>query len=692
MKVSIITMACLNDRAGIDPMPTYRALENVAASFSLGDHIYGDGTSNRNAMALGAVEFPRGSGLVLTIPAAVGGVIPTGSLTVTAGGTGYPVSRTNALFFWITDPTTGAATAHGMLTTNGSGVITAATLVYGGRAGDYSHATSRAFTDDVDLYTWSHPKAWAYRSSAVVLATGPMRKFWALPIKRYLAPDDHEAWNGGFPGAYLSKAPATVTTKAQSYAFWQTASDGVRLLIDQDFHNPAWTSPVTPYIPSGLSGLGLAGTEPLFKVRYFYVDITKTGPVAAPCGANNPPVPGTIARVIVPDMLFEKGDYTTGSDDATRNLFGPVQEAWLDAVQASAVAGGVRSICIASSKDRGGQNSDGWWSHVTQWERINTNIQAKNYPTFWVTGDRHVPHAGSWRVANGDAYDLEVVCPTALGATSEAIVRYKQMNWADQSPDVPVMGSVVWDTDAQTATITVHDMATARGRFSVVIPFGQRKASRSTSAAARTIRPAETPFKVVEFRYVGTWASRPTTGLLATERAFFTDVGQGGSEWIWDGSYWVPMAPVVLFRAQGTLAAPLVSAGAAASGTFSTPGNIPAGMFVKPGMELKARANFKRSTATATAQVNTTIGGQLVGAISLAANVNGQARVDSSMYCVTNATQYVELNVGANAAATNAMIDRAVNFANAQSFALTWSSGNVADTYQLLGYSLTLYP
>lgn len=574
-KVSVLIGTCLNDRVPVDPLPTYYALPNVAAFVSLGDWLYHDGTSLRHSLSLDAVEFPRGSGLVLQLPAAVGGVMPTGSLTVSNGGTGHPVNRTAALVFWVRDATTGADTAWGYLTTNGSGVVTAATLVYGGRPGDYSHTSTRTFTEDTDLWTWAHPESWAYRSRRVVTATTAMRKFMALPIKRFLCPDDHEYWNGGFPGAYITKAPATVTTQAMAWAFAQTCSAGVRGLLDQDFHNPAWVDPTTPYVPSGLTGLGLTGTEPFFKVRYFYVDFLANGQsIVAPCGSNGPPPAGTVGRLIFLDCLFEKGNYQVGSDDATRNLISPTaQEVWLDAVQASAVAGGVQSIGIMSPKDRHGPNSDGWSSHTTQFARIAANIQAKNYPTWWHTGDRHVPHAARWRVARGDPADMHIVCATALGATSEAITLYPQMDWADQSPDVPVLGSVVWDTDARVTILGVHGMGTGRAKYAIRIPFGSRIASESNTimAAAKVSRPTPSPLAKMTYRYVGTYAGRPTTGLLTRERAQFTDVGVGTSEWFWTGTAWFPAAPIICTGTpEGVITAPIGATATRTDGGAST--------------------------------------------------------------------------------------------------------------------------
>lgn len=523
-KLSVIVPTCLGDRVAVDLIPVARAVANLIGLVSLGDWIYNDGTSDRNGMTMDAVTFPRGAGMSLTLPAAVNGVIPTGTVTVTNGGTGHPVSMTTFMF-WVKDSGTGAETAWGLATTNASGVVTAAAISNGGRVGDYSHTAPKVFTEDVDLWTLSHPETWPRRSRYFIFATTAMQQLKALKaslgIPFFLTPDDHEGWNGGFPGAFGTKAPPTVTTKAQSYEFWQTASIGVRKLLDQDFDNPAWSDPVTAFVPSGLSGLSLSGTEPFFKIRYYYVDITEAGTmVVAPCGAVNPAAPGAVCRLIFPDLLFEKGDYQVGLDDATRLLMSPVQETWLDAVQAAAVADGIGSIGIMSSKDRYGQNSDGWWSHITQWNRICANIQANNYPTWWMTGDRHVPHASVMRLGR-DVADMHIVCATAAGQTSEAITPYPQMDWVDQSPDVPVVGSIEIDTDAMMTTLSVHRMGSGRVMYAVKIPFGQRKAVSTYMAPGKVTRKASSLFTdealtkatkaAVDAAASTTWAACPAT-------------------------------------------------------------------------------------------------------------------------------------------------------------------------------------
>lgn len=699
-KFSTAIATCLTDRVPGDPMPTLLALANLKVFASLGDWLYHDGTSDRNALGMDAVTFPRGSGLVLTIGAAVGGRLPKGAVTVTNGGTGHPINMAGTFLFWVRDANTGAQTAFGKATTDGSGVVTSATLIYGGKAGDYTNAGSVVFTEDANLWTMSHPQSWSYRSQHVVLATVAWQRakalFQKLGVKRALTADDHCAWNGGYPGAYVvagvGKAPPTVDTQAKSYQFWQTASDGVRGLLDQDFDNPPWTSPITHYVPNGLSGLGLTGAEPFFKVRYFYWDLDVNGnQTTTPTAAK--------VRYIFLDCLFEKGNYTTGSDDSSRNLISPVQEAWLNARQAEAVAAGIRRIVIFSSKDRYGQNSDGWYSFQTQWNRIVAAIQANNWPTVIITGDRHVPHAARDRVVNGDPWDGHVICPTAFGATSDQLQPYDQMDWADQSPDVPVMGSIEHDPENGWDTFCIHDAADGRVKYAVRIPWGQRTATETWQAAAVISPQAAVPAFTSKRKHVGTWANRPLAGLKLGDRALMTDVGVGGangvgSEWAWDGSFWVPTAPVVLFRAAGNTAAPVATLTGVTAGTFITAGSIPAGMFVKPGMRLEMLANFGRPAGTpvATGGVTQNVGTQVNGSFTLNATGNQQVRMNANLHAVSATAQLAERSGNLQAQGTGIFADGALNFANAQDLTYKLASANASDTFYLLSYDVTLFP
>lgn len=689
---TIAIATCFNSRVPVDLLPVIKAVRNCTHFISLGDWIYHDGTDDRFDCALGSVSFPQGTGLVLTLPAPVSGKVPVGAVTVTNGGTGHPINRTADFSFWVVDPTTKRASAFGQATTNGSGVVTAASITYGGKAGDYTYSGSRAFTEGSDLFTISHSESWPWRSKHMYQTTVGMQKFMALPLRRYLAADDHEYVNGGFPGSYTgtTKSLDTVTTQAQAYTYFKTAVEGVRQLLAQDFHNPAPRKPTAAFVPNGLNGLGLSGNEPEFKVWYFYVDIDANGNEV-----TNPKA--AVYRKIVLDCLFEKGNYQLGADDATRNLISPIQEAWLDATMADAVANGIQSIGIYSSKDRFGQNSDGWWSHTTQFNRICANIQAKDYPAHWLTGDRHVPHASRMRVAWGHVADMEIVCPTAAGATSDRIVQYAEMVWADQSPDIPVVGTVEVNSRKKTTTISVHNMFTAQVMYSVVIPWGSRKAKKTNVAAAQVAKPAAVPFTTVTYRYAGTWAGRPTTNLVAGDRAWFTDVGLHntiamGSDWVWDGTNWAPVAPVVLLRGAGTVAAPLATLTGVTSGNILAPGSVPAGMFVRPGMRLHCRANFSRAGTAATASVDVRVGNAVVTDIQMTGVAGQTARLDGSMECVTANTQMVERQHAINATANAGFTDRSVNFNNVAPVTIQLSSANAADTFNLIGYSVTLHP
>jgi hypothetical protein len=189
-----------------------------------------------------------------------------------------------------------------------------------------------------------------------------------------------------------------------------------------------------------------------------------------------------------------------------------------------------------------------------------------------------------------------------------------------------------------------------------------------------------------------TWANRPTSP-FAKQRVTFSDIGPTGSDWMWDGSYWVPLAPVVLYRGAGTQASPLNTL-AAISGTFVNPGSIPAGLFVKPGMRLDIRANIHKIGANGTGTVAVLLGTQSYYSGSFAATDGLDGRIHFSVEAASSATQTSE-NLAPDNTLTVAAVfqDNTIDFAAAARAVNVTLSGAVAtDSYKLVSYSIVLYP
>lgn len=81
-----------------------------------------------------------GSGASITLPAAVNGVVPAGTVTVASGGTGYLASKTVYVRFSIG----GNDSCFGTVTTSSTGVVTSAVVLDGGAG--YTHTSSTAAT------------------------------------------------------------------------------------------------------------------------------------------------------------------------------------------------------------------------------------------------------------------------------------------------------------------------------------------------------------------------------------------------------------------------------------------------------------------------------------------------------------------------------------------------------------------
>lgn len=87
--------------------------------------------------------FQGGGGCAVQVASPTSGAVPTGAVSaIIAGGTGFPNSQTLGCYFLNT---AGVAVAYGTVTTNGSGVVTAASVTNGG-AGYSSKGTGTSYT------------------------------------------------------------------------------------------------------------------------------------------------------------------------------------------------------------------------------------------------------------------------------------------------------------------------------------------------------------------------------------------------------------------------------------------------------------------------------------------------------------------------------------------------------------------
>lgn len=171
-------------------------------------------------------------------------------------------------------------------------------------------------------------------------------------------------------------------------------------------------------------------------------------------------------------------------------MWGSIQEAWIYAACADAVAQGVKHILMMSSKDLFNlDNQDGWaasagggnYPYTPHRNRVLATIESNNWPVIWMCGDRHCAHAAMTSTANGDAFSVFSICPTPLGSLNNTNATlnigntpYPEMVWQHRKRDQLVHGVYTWDDANQQSIMQVIDNSDNVEEFAVTIPAGSR--------------------------------------------------------------------------------------------------------------------------------------------------------------------------------------------------------------------------
>jgi len=548
----------------------------------------------------------------------------------------------------------------------------------------------------------------------------------AKQLRIILQGDDHDwLWNNWDNS--LGRAPNDLTpnTVAQMWSYRVLADNAMEPVFAAYFDNPA--RPFGGFVPDTFTAAGV-GSSAQARIYYFSEMLDANGTVTTdPAKAS--------VMLVYTDCVHDKdtqtdadsgadfvnavgGVWVSGPKYAKKKMWGNVQFDWFKAQVDYCKKYGIHMI-LPSSKDWWNlDNSDGWRSYPSQRSLVWSHIETSGIGVTHITGDRHTPHSSYVSTAQGSLYNGYVHCACPFGSNASAMTPYPENDWWDTRPSAIVYGVVEVDTTARIVRVRIVDAHTDESLLTTETRFGERLPYKITKAdTTKTAQIPKTPVTSDEVAayfqglvapmigiqanlpvYVGLWANRPAATLYAAPaaglpaaRAFFTDAGPTGSWWRSDGSFWVQEAPVRLFGAAGTLAAPLATLANVASGTFAAPGSIPAGMFVKPGMRMEVLADFARSTAVAAGTVNF-ITGQALDAFTVSAVANQHVRMHTSVYAVTSGTQMTEQWLPGNVQNAAAFVDKSINFATAVPLTITLSGAGVTDSYTLLSYSLTLHP
>jgi hypothetical protein len=676
---------------------------NPVDTFCLGDDVYleqvfGSTTDHFYGRYSDSISAPAGAGVGVTVGAAVNGALPAGAATVIAGGAGYPAAGAigslsgctiSAFFLPIGGLQPGQIPASGTITTDGTRAVVSANVYHGGTLYDnVGSATQMRVVASCNREYW--PLKWAHQKAGAEWAL--LQAMRAAGMKLYCMFDDHELIsNLTFASTDLTSrsgggAPWWQSMSGQTNLlnFWREAVAGFGLTSALYYDNPTPQDNPTD-IPAGL--VGAPGVTPNdFKIRYHYVDY----------GAKMVRG-GKLLRVMQFDTMSFKSPYNA-TDDGTgtsgKTMLGFTQMRWAIEKTKEAKALGMSVVWLMPKDPANFDNGDSWrgtgggaLGYNGEWNYLLGQIEALDLPVAAVLGgDRHQPHAAWFDIRNGDAGSLLTLCPCPLGADPAGMSPYPQNIYVNRDPDVCVAGLVSLLDDA--VRVQIVDAHTGKEMFGADVPLGQRRPREIRCVSPDPQKPLTIPSV---YAYEGTWALRPTSGIALNAKAYFRDIGPNGSVWSWDGTYWAPLQPVVLYRGSGNLANYLATL-SAVSGTFVAPGSVPAGMFIKPGMCLEVDADLVRTTAIATSDLNVTLGGVIVETYTTTATASLHVRLNTNVWCRTSASQLAEGNTPPGGSGVSTFSDKTINFANAAAFALSLANASASDTHRLVTYSLILYP
>lgn len=208
------------------------------------------------------------------------------------------------------------------------------------------------------------------------------------------------------------------------------------------------------------------------------------------------------------------------------------------------------------------------------------------------------------------------------------------------------------------------------------------------------VAPGGIPVPLYPYAYVGTLAGRPAANSFPAETVIqLTDVGIAGcSDWVTDGTDWLPKGRVYLYRETGSAATPLsqVTGDAVSNKPFTPPVggdlDIPAGLLnTKVRLGVKASA-VRGPVATTSSNFLARVGNTPFD------TVNGGQICQSQVGAATPLTSRIE-GEASFSSATNAVLTRAVgvNATNATGMAdLTLLDITTNVSYITLAMSATL--
>lgn len=172
-----------------------------------------------------------------------------------------------------------------------------------------------------------------------------------------------------------------------------------------------------------------------------------------------------------------------------------------------------------------------------------------------------------------------------------------------------------------------------------------------------------------------------------------TDVGQHGpSFWVTDGTVWRPESSILLSRSNGRVAAPIATLTGVTTGTFGgILATLPPGLITTPNLRIRTLVNLKRTTAVATANYQIVAGLITLGIYPTTATANLEYRIELDVMTTTGDALVTGVTPPGGTSSTGAGFgDKTINATSAIPFTIQLGAANIADSFSLLSYDITL--
>lgn len=192
-----------------------------------------------------------------------------------------------------------------------------------------------------------------------------------------------------------------------------------------------------------------------------------------------------------------------------------------------------------------------------------------------------------------------------------------------------------------------------------------------------------------QYVFIGVWASRPSASAYSLgTKIFVTDIGPAGSEWVSDGSNWLPHNGHVLLARSGAAASVTGTASETALATIA----IPAGLMGTDG-QLRVRALFTGTNSANAKTMRVRFGG-ISGTEYYGAAVTTTPQLQGTWFIANRGAANSQIGFVSTSTgfgnSSDANVTSSVDTSADTTLVISAQLANSGETYTLASYSVEL--